>query len=627
MTTMVAALVAAVLAMSPPCGEIASETERRWYEAGPIVLVHFGLSTYLGGEPATRDIPAEIFRPGAFDADRLVAEARDAGAGGLMLMVRDVDRFALWPTTGGRSVAGSGLEPLRELGEACRREGVPFGIAFALGDGMADREALREALAGPWPVDAVALGSFIRPESPPRREALDAAIRSIRELRPEALVVSMSDTDDLPVRALPLRPYWNWRRTGDEDLLGLPDALDRWYASATRGELALVGIPLDREGRWPSRDLGRLRELRQDLDALVAVDLAASARVTASSGRAGGPGPDAPWIAADDDPAPELLVELERPETINAIDLRTPPALGDRAAGFRVEVRTGGAWREVARGERLGLRRLVRFPTETTDAVRLRFDRGPCSPTLARLALHAAPPVVRVAGEPLPKRLAFRGTLDLPLASDHPDATVLRTLDGRDPRLHGIACDGPLRIGHSGRLRAIARGRDGRFGPEAGSELVNEDGVAYLEPIHLLAPPLPGLRLRLYGQSIRRLDELDDGRPDREETIDRVRLPADRPADEFALVFDGYLDVPVDGLYTFSLRSDDGSRLFVHGRLTVNRDGLSHYDPTEGRLALRAGLHPIRVEYFEAKGRESLSLRWSGPDFNDELVPADRLFR
>lgn len=51
------------------------------------------------------------------------------------------------------------------------------------------------------------------------------------------------------------------------------------------------------------------------------------------------------------------------------------------------------------------------------------------------------------------------------------------------------------------------------------------------------------------------------------------------------------------------------------------------YDVREGRVALHRGLHPIRVEYAEFEGRESLSLSWSVAGAPFTRIPADAYAR
>ena len=96
--------------------------------------------------------------------------------------------------------------------------------------------------------------------------------------------------------------------------------------------------------------------------------------------------------------------------------------------------------------------------------------------------------------------------------------------------------------------------------------------------------------------------------------------------DHFAFEFVGYIKVDQDGLYTFYLNSDDGSQLFIGDELTVDNDGLHAAIERSGRIALRAGVHPIRVTYFEGTGGQSLKVSYEGPGINKMIVPDSVLF-
>ena len=62
------------------------------------------------------------------------------------------------------------------------------------------------------------------------------------------------------------------------------------------------------------------------------------------------------------------------------------------------------------------------------------------------------------------------------------------------------------------------------------------------------------------------------------------------------------IEVPADGIYTFALLSDDGSTLMLDGELLGDNDGA--HSPVEiiVQKALKAGLHPIEVRYFDCNG-------------------------
>ncbi|MFN0069426.1 MAG: c-type cytochrome [Limisphaerales bacterium] len=100
-----------------------------------------------------------------------------------------------------------------------------------------------------------------------------------------------------------------------------------------------------------------------------------------------------------------------------------------------------------------------------------------------------------------------------------------------------------------------------------------------------------------------------------------------RRADHVALRFTGHLEAPADGEYTFWTVSDDGSQLYLDGRLVVDNAGEHGAVEKSGKVTLKAGRHPLRVTWFENAGGEELAVSWSGPGFGREVIPASRLSR
>lgn len=88
--------------------------------------------------------------------------------------------------------------------------------------------------------------------------------------------------------------------------------------------------------------------------------------------------------------------------------------------------------------------------------------------------------------------------------------------------------------------------------------------------------------------------------------FDIVRLAG--RSDGFIAQLDGFLHAPVAGTYHFFLSSDDGSRLLIGGRQVVLNDGIHPDTERHGEIVLESGVHPIRIEYFEAAGEEVLNL-------------------
>ncbi|MEK7765606.1 MAG: PA14 domain-containing protein, partial [bacterium] len=99
--------------------------------------------------------------------------------------------------------------------------------------------------------------------------------------------------------------------------------------------------------------------------------------------------------------------------------------------------------------------------------------------------------------------------------------------------------------------------------------------------------------------------------------------PAKAPRPErYALAFTGWLDVPAEGLWVFSLESDDGSRLFIGDRLVVDNDGLHQKRLRRGKIALKAGKHAVRVLFLQGEGDRVLTAAWEGPGVPRECLPA-----
>ena len=140
----------------------------------------------------------------------------------------------------------------------------------------------------------------------------------------------------------------------------------------------------------------------------------------------------------------------------------------------------------------------------------------------------------------------------------------------------------------------------------------------------------PGLAMRLYsiGRSTPELPRLVPGQSPnvnaRTESVD-LASPADFGGleDSFVGEFSGFLEVEKAGLYGFRLTSDDGSRLWLDNWPLIDNDGEHGEVALEGELDLSAGLHVLRIDYFEGSGGQRLLLEWRQPGSEVfEPVPA-----
>ncbi len=88
-------------------------------------------------------------------------------------------------------------------------------------------------------------------------------------------------------------------------------------------------------------------------------------------------------------------------------------------------------------------------------------------------------------------------------------------------------------------------------------------------------------------------------------------------SENVAAVFTGYVFAETDGVYTFSINSDDGSKLFIGDELIINNDGLHGMVRRAGTKPLSAGWHQIRIEFFERGGGAGLIATIAGPSLTE----------
>jgi hypothetical protein len=97
--------------------------------------------------------------------------------------------------------------------------------------------------------------------------------------------------------------------------------------------------------------------------------------------------------------------------------------------------------------------------------------------------------------------------------------------------------------------------------------------------------------------------------------------------DNFSVRWTGSLTPPESGSYTFSMRSDDGVRLWVGGSLVVDNWGDHSAVVNAGKPVLLDQGDPvsIKVEYYENGGDAVCEWYWSGPGIPNQIVPANFL--
>jgi len=97
------------------------------------------------------------------------------------------------------------------------------------------------------------------------------------------------------------------------------------------------------------------------------------------------------------------------------------------------------------------------------------------------------------------------------------------------------------------------------------------------------------------------------------------------PKDDFSVQWNTCLRAETSGHARFLLGSDDGSRLFVDGRLLIDNWGPHDFRPIAGETDLQVGLHSLRVDFFDKAGGARVAL-WLGlGDEHPRAIGSDRI--
>ncbi len=98
--------------------------------------------------------------------------------------------------------------------------------------------------------------------------------------------------------------------------------------------------------------------------------------------------------------------------------------------------------------------------------------------------------------------------------------------------------------------------------------------------------------------------------------------------DNIGILWEGYINIPVTGSYTFETNSDDGSKLYIGpyshtANALVNNDGSHGAQSRTGTITLTAGSHPIAITFFQGGGGYSMQVYWqsAAAGISRQLIP------
>ena len=330
-----------------PYGAVPSEQQVEWQKMEMNMFAHFGPNTFTGREWGLGNEAEDIFNPTALDCSQWTGIAKAAGFKGIIITGKHHDGFCLWPNpVSGHTVAKSPWKDgkgdvLKELSEACAKDGLKFGVYISPWDrndpnyGSPEYnnvfvKTLESALGNYGPVFEQWFDGANGEGPDGKKQEYDWALfnGTVRKLQPDAVIfsdvgpgcrwvgnergcagrTSWSKLDvegyaagaAAPARDtlnignvngacwipsesdVSIRPGWFWRESENDQVKTVGELLKIYYETVGRNSLLLLNVPPDTTGRLNSVDSLRLMEFRAALDKIFESDLAEGSKAEAN---------------------------------------------------------------------------------------------------------------------------------------------------------------------------------------------------------------------------------------------------------------------------------------------------------------------------------------------------------
>jgi alpha-L-fucosidase len=216
----------------------------------------------------------------------------------------------------------------------------------------------------------------------------------------------------------------------------------------------------------------------------------------------------------------------------------------------------------------------------------------------------------------------FTDSLTVSVTTKQVKGIIHYTTDGTEPVVSSPVVSAPLVMKKATNLKArtFLGTRGVAETVEASFDLVSPS------PGAAIAHPVPGLAYTYIEGTWSVLPDFSTITAVARGTAAAIDLSPKKRDEYFALSFDGYILIPSTGTYMLTLKSDDGSSLFIDGKKVVDNDGLHGSTDRTGSAALGKGYHRIRVEYFNQAGSAELALMIARTGEAPHTVTANELF-
>jgi len=218
--------------------------------------------------------------------------------------------------------------------------------------------------------------------------------------------------------------------------------------------------------------------------------------------------------------------------------------------------------------------------------------------------------------------LLFENSTLVSLACETENSTIRYTLDGSEPTESSTLYRNPFEISESTLLKMKA------FAPQKSPGIVFSYQFEKVKLKEATQPGSvkPGLKYDYFERFFVNVPDMDLVKPVFSGVTDTFNYNDRKRENYFGFHYTGFIKVQRDGIYSFYLKSNDGSRLYIDGDELIENDANHGAVEEPGSVALKAGYHRIAVKYMQCGGGKALQVNWSGPGMAKHEIQAKELF-
>ncbi len=215
----------------------------------------------------------------------------------------------------------------------------------------------------------------------------------------------------------------------------------------------------------------------------------------------------------------------------------------------------------------------------------------------------------------LPKDTSSGSQIRIVMNCSDKDAVIRYTLDGSSPTETSVLYTTPFEITESAVI--WARSFNNFLNP----------GFITRRAYDIFDSKVNGLNFEYFEGKWTKIPDYDKMNPLRKGKVNGVTLDKIKTKEDYwGVRFKGFIQIPQDGMYSFSILSDDGSCLYIKNQKIIENDGIHGPFTVHGKIELKKGKYPIMLDYFEGNYGELLRVEIDGPGIRKQSLPVSMLF-